>query len=269
MGNCKYGIYETQTEYLGKWYNNINSSNKSKVIDLFSWATTGLDKSRKPEYLWNGNNERYGGLFPTAEGTQVNCQIYDVVNQYDRMYDFGYAYMQNGRSADDNGDYRIPTQDQLKQLFDGSMGCFFQGCTVKVDGNDVLGTIVIPNVTTVNEVKDLINSIDGASFSSTYLKKITIQYGNEYSHKAITLNDYSLIKKMNNAIFFPAAGHVTYSVGSVTSGQGHYWSGNASSIYSSQRNAYGFYHTDKQFKYDDSQGAYIKAAVRLLVEVKE
>lgn len=161
------------------------------------------------------------------------------------------------------------------------MGCgFVQGATIKgaaADGSDVTGLIVIPDVNTLNDARELIKAKGGTCLST--MKSLNHNSnGNTLDYKNIVLKDYSVLKDLNDAVFFPAASkrllYDSKSAITKSDGQGWYWSstGNNTNAIDMAFDGYTSPSSSRFFFYDGRSDSNvtrcIQMAVRLLVEVK-
>lgn len=263
-----WGIFERQTDFLG-----ATPAANSNITqwDLFAWGVTGREQSQAFSYFSTSGND-----FPFKSNSITN------LFEAERMYEWGKAYMVAGRASDDNRDYRTPRSEDFYKVFEKG---FVQGATITVDGKAVKGTIVIPgNFSDLQAVKDFIREKTGreSAVLSTMgdLGIWGVQTGNastsypaQYWHNPngdifnfdnIKLTSYDELKKLNDALFFPAAGHMVVS-GRVYSGEGYYWScgGNGTNA------THLIFRNKTGFTYKSSSGRYLQNAVRLLVEVTE
>lgn len=290
----EWGIFERQTDMLsaqGCTYLKVSTNNSPEVIDLFSWGCTGIDNALSPELFangWAGETSFASSNFPSTNTNTMdvngNASITDLW-KFDRKYDFGYAYMQNGRPAGDDRDYRmVPLEYFADYLCDQSKS-FSQGCVVKgagQNGADVKGALIIPGITTVAEATGKIQAVGGTVKSLTKLNPNSNNTGFDFTK--ITLPDYEAIGKLN-AVFLPAAGCGTFISGSRTSpakpglakDQARYWSKDGANGSSITANAYGLYFrkssTAAEFNWKtNTNGVSIarnqRSCVRLMVEVK-
>lgn len=271
-----WSIHDRQTDFTNAGGLDLqNGSGQSpELIGLFSWGATGLEDAQKPttlrEQAWQTSYD--GNHFPSVNGSSKNNTIKNLWdNEY--VYDWGRAYMENGRAENDKRQYITPSTEIFTALMQSG---FVQGATVKnatSDGSDIVGLIVIPNITDLQGAKDLIRSVDGANCLSSMQKVIHNNTGNTLSYKNITLENYEVIKELNNAVFFPAASKRNLTSGSVynSDGKGWYWS----STSNTSTNGYDLYFDGDKggFTYNgtasnSSMGRFNQMAVRLLVEVE-
>lgn len=269
-------IFDKQTDYVNAGGLDIaDGSGKSpELIGLFAWGATGLEDAQKPTTLREAEwQTTYGGTnFPSTAGQSKNSTIRSLwENEY--IYDWGRAYMEKGRAADDSRAYMTPSKDVFEQLAKSN---FVQGATIKgagANGKDVTGLIVIPGVSTLTDAKELIRSVEGASCLSSMQSVIHNNSGNTLSYKNITIDNYDVLRQLNDALFFPAASKRNLSSGKVynSDGLGWYWTANSGS----STNSYNLYFNGGSggFFYNgnssSSMGRFNQMAVRLLVEVKE
>ena len=294
----QYGIYESQAYYDYKFGKGVASRPATygsaylgyDKIDHFSWGATGIgDYTQNPQTVCKtGGNytENYTGIYypfydEDAASNMYFTNLLTPVSMDLREADFGYAYMITGRHSSDNREYITPPLDAFKQVF-GS-GHVVQGCTLKgagIDGNDVKGLIVIPNMT-VADAKAKIQEI-GGKYTPSIGNLNHNNNGNSFNVTAVTLNSCDDLKKLNNALFFPAAGtgnpSAEYEKTGYTSFNktpGSYWSADANQGSSTTANGKRLYFSDKAgFYYNggsntSSYSRHGKLSVRLLVEVKE
>ena len=270
-----WGIHSRQTDFTnaGGLDEKDGSGKSPELIGLFPWGATGLEDAQKPttlrEAAWQQTYD--GHYFPSTDQSK-NSTIKNLwENEY--VYDWGRAYMENGRAANDNRQYRTPSTEIFTALMKSG---FVQGATVKggaSDGSDVVGLIVIPEVTTLADAKALIRSVDGADCLSSMQAVIHNNSGNTFSYKNITLDNYDVIKRLNNAVFFPAASKRNLTSGTVYSsdGNGWYWSSTSNTTTNGYNlffngNAGGFAYNGTASS--SSMGRFNQMAVRLLVEVE-
>ncbi len=272
-----WGIHERQTDFTNAGGLDLKDGPVEKtpeLIGLFAWGATGLEDAQRPttlkEALWQ--QEYDGHYFPSTAGQSKNSTIKTLwSNEY--VYDWGRAYMESGRAADDDRQYLTPSTE----IFTALMNCgFVQGATIKgaaSDGSDVVGLIVIPDVETLAEAKTFIRSVDGASCLSSMPAVIHNNSGNTFNYKNITLDSYDVLKKLNDAVFFPAADKRNLTSGTVyeSKDKGWYWSSTSNTT----TNGYNLFFDGKSggFAYNgsasnSSMGRFNQMAVRLLVEVK-
>lgn len=272
-----WGIHERQTDFTNAGGLDLKDGPVEKtpeLIGLFAWGATGLEDAQKPttlrEALWQTTYD--GHFFPSTAGQSKNSTIKTLwSNEY--VYDWGRAYIESGRAADDDRQYLTPSTE----IFTALMNCgFVQGATIKgaaSDGSDVVGLIVIPDVETLAEAKTFIRSVDGASCLSSMPAVIHNNSGNTFNYKNITLDSYDVLKKLNDAVFFPAADKRNLTSGTVYSSKdnGWYWSSTSNTT----TNGYNLFFNGKSggFAYNgsassSSMGRFNQMAVRLLVEAK-
>ncbi len=296
----QYGIYEKQSYYVYQFGKGVISKPNTygsaylgyDTIDHFSWGATGIgDYTQDPQTICkrggtDTDGEKYTGIYyPFVDDSAVpNAGFINLLKPVSMDLweaDFGYAYMITGRHPSDDRQYITPPLDAFKQVF-GS-GNVIQGCTLKgagIDGKDVTGLIVIPNMT-VAEAKEKIKEI-GCKYTSSLDKLNHNNVGNTFNVASITLNSCEDLKKLNNALFFPAAGQSSLSAEydkkgytSFSKAPGAYWSADANQGSSTVANGKRLYFSDKAgFFYNggsnnSSYSRHGKLSVRLLVEVKE
>ena len=246
-----------------------------ELIGLFAWGATGLEDAQKPWTLVTV--KPIGGqYYPSTGDSGRNYGINDLWdNKY--VYDWGRAYQEKGRDKDDDRQYITPSKDIFTKL----MGCgFVQGATIKgaaADGSDVTGLIIIPGVKTLDEASELIKSKGGTCLSR--MQSLTHNSkGNTLDYKNIVLKDYSALKDLNDAVFFPAASkrllYDSKSAITKSDGQGWYWSSTGNNTNAIEMAFDGINTTSNSrfFFYDGNSDSNvtrcIQMAVRLLVEVK-
>ncbi len=294
----EYGIYESQAYYIYKFGKGVINKPATygsahlgyDKIDHFSWGATGIgDYTQDPQTICKigGNySENYSGIYypfvdQSAASNMSFTNLLKPVSMDLREADFGYAYMITGRHPSDNREYITPPLEAFKQAFGNDH--VLQGCTINgagIDGNDVTGLIVIPNIT-VAEAKTKITEI-GCKYTSSLGNLNHNNGGNTFNVTAITLNSCEDLKKLNNALFFPAAGTGNPNAEKEKSGYtsfnktpGSYWSADASQGSSTTANGKRLWFSDKGgFFYNggsnnSSFSRHGKLSVRLLVEVKE
>ena len=272
-----WGIHERQTDFTNAGGLDLQDGPVEKtpeLIGLFAWGATGLEDAQKPttlkEALWQQSYD--GHYFPSTAGQSKNSTIKTLwSNEY--VYDWGRAYMESGRAADDDRQYLTPSTEIFTALMKSG---FVQGATIKgaaYDGSDVVGLIVIPDVNELTEAKDFIRSVEGASCLSSMPAVIHNNSGNTFNYKNITLDSYDVLKKLNDAVFFPAADKRNLTDGKVyeSKDMGWYWSSTSNTT----TNGYNLFFNGKSggFAYNgsassSSMGRFNQMAVRLLVEVK-
>ena len=275
-----WGIHERQTDFTnaGGLDQDIIPILSPELIGLFAWGATGLEDAQKPWILKTvqSNVGKGGQYYPSTGDSGKNYRINDLWdNLY--VYDWGRAYQEKGRAEDDDRQYITPSKDIFTKL----MGCgFVQGATIKgaaADGSDVTGLIVIPDVNTLNDARELIKAKGGTCLST--MKSLNHNSnGNTLDYKNIVLKDYSVLKDLNDAVFFPAASkrllYDSKSAITKSDGQGWYWSstGNNTNAIDMAFDGYTSPSSSRFFFYDgrsDSNVTHcIQMAVRLLVEVK-
>lgn len=294
----QYGIYESQAYYIYKFGKGVISKPATygsaylgyDKIDHFSWGATGIgDYTQDPQtvcktggtYTENYNGTHYPFVDESAAKNMQFTDLLKTVSMDLREADFGYAYMTTGRHSSDKREYITPPLDAFKQVFGN--GNVVQGCTIKeagIDGNNVTGLIVIPNMT-VAEAKEKIKEI-GCKYTSSINKLYHNNSGSSFNVTAITLNSCDDLKKLNNALFFPAAGTGSPSAEYERPGYtdfnktpGSYWSADANQGSATTANGRRLYFSDKAGFYyegESNNSSYTrhgKLSVRLLVEVKE
>lgn len=294
-----FGIHEKQTYYLyqpGKGVINKPNTYGSEylgydTIDMFSWGATGIgDYTQKPETICKvggSDNENYVGTnYPFANEAALDnsnfTYLLKPVSMDNPEADFGYAYMITGRNKADTREYITPPLDAFQQLF--VSGNLYRGCTIKgagINGADVTGLIVIPNIT-LNDAKTLIQSI-GCTYTSSISSLTPNSTGNSFNVEAIKLNNYDDLKKLNDALFFPIAGQGALSAENERPGYtsysktvGAYWSADGNSGSSTTAMAKRIYFSNKAGFYYNGKSStnsvysrHGKLSVRLLVEVTE
>lgn len=274
-----WGIHEKQTDFTNAGGLGISSTNSlngtPELIGLFAWGATGLEDAQLPTTLKEkaGDKDYSGWNFPSTLGSSKNSTIKDLLG-FDNVYDWGRAYKEKGRAANDSRDYITPPR---KEAFEALMeSCFVQGCTIKgagPDGGDVTGLIAIPGSYTLAEAKAFINSVEGASCLSSMVNVYHNNSGNTFNYKYITLESCDVLKKLNDAVFFPAASKRNLTSGKVydSDEKGWYWTASTTT----STNAYDLYFDGEKggfFYNGNSQGSMSRnnqMAVRLLVEVIE
>lgn len=271
-----WGIHEKQTYFTNAGGLDLAGETKSspELIGLFSWGATGLEDAQMPTTLKESASQTaYGGsYFPTTASSSKNSTIKNLwENEF--VYDWGKAYMKKGRAENDERQYITPSQQVISSLMNSA---FVQGATVKgagPNGEDVKGLLVIPGQYSLQGAKDFIRSVEGADCLSSMVSVNHNNTGNTLSYKNITLDNYDVLKKLNDAIFFPAASKRNFTSGKVydSNGKGFYWTSKASTT-----NAYDLYFNGETggFCYNGSSANSSmsrdqKMAVRLLVEVDE
>lgn len=296
----QYGIYEKQSYYVYQFGKGVISKPNTygsaylgyDTIDHFSWGATGIgDYTQDPQTICKTggtSTEKYEGTnYPFADQSVTSnmyfTNLLNTVSMDLKEADFGYAYMITGRHPSDDREYITPPQDAFIQAFGSAH--VVQGCTLKgagIDGSDVTGLIVIPNMTK-SEAKAKITEI-GGKYTSSIDNLIHNSQGNTFNVTAITLNSCEDLKLLNNALFFPSAGHGNPNAELELSGYtsfnkypGAYWTADAnqgSSTSANGRRLY-FIHNGSihAFFYSGSNTSsysrHGKESVRLLVEVKE
>ncbi len=276
--NETWHICDKQTDFVNAGglhvTNGYGKDQTPELIGLFSWGATGLEDAQKPTTLKeNDYDKSYSGYnFPSTGGSSKNSTIKDLWAN-DHVYDWGRAYMEKGREAGDGRTYITPSKAIITQLM---TTCFVQGATIKSDdGKSVTGLIVIPGIKTPNEAKELINKLKnegvGVSCLSSMQAVIHNNSGNTLNYKNITIDNYGVLKQLNDAIFFPAASKRNLNSGTVykSDGLGWYWTSDGSTT---NANCLYFNGTSGGFFYNgnsnSSTGRFNQMAVRLLVEVE-
>ena len=272
-----WGIHERQTDFTNAGGLDLKDGPVEKtpeLIGLFAWGATGLEDAQKPTTLREAASQTTydGHYFPSTAGQSKNSTIKTLwSNEY--VYDWGCAYMESGRAADDDRQYLTPSTEIFTALMKSG---FVQGATIKgaaSDGSDVVGLIVIPNVTTLADAKTFIRSVEGASCQSSMSDVIHNNSGNTFNYNNITLDSHDVLKKLNDAVFFPAADKRNLTSGTVYSSKdkGWYWSSTSNTT----TNGYNLFFNGLTggFAYNgsassSSMGRFNQMAVRLLVEVK-
>lgn len=270
-----WGIFDNQAYFYnagGLGYKNTKADTP-ELIGLFAWGATGLEDAQKPWFLKGESyTANHGGAYwPSTAGSSKNSTIKNLwENEY--VYDWGRAYMESGRAAYDDRQYITPSINEFKTLM---TNCFVQGATIKgagINGEDITGLLCIPGKYTIDQAKDFIRSVEGATCLSSMVAVIHNNAGNTLSYKNITLNNIEVLKKLNDAIFFPAASKRNLSSGKVynSDGLGWYWSANggttnATNLFFNGKDGGFFYNGSSQ----SNMGRNNQMAVRLLVEVKE
>lgn len=248
-------------------------------IGLFAWGATGVQDARKPWAIRFDDSSQSvgGGSWPSS--VQSNSSITNTLDpKWGYVYDFGHAYMANGRAADDDREYITPPVAAFKILMEG---CFVQGATLKrmgENGTDVTGLLCIPGKYSLAEAKEFINSIEGASCLSSMQMLLHNKTDKTLQYTNITITDYEALKKLNDAVFFPAASKRNLSGGKVynSNNAGWYWTSggtgtNGYNLYFEEYNGNGFFYTPPTGSGSNkaSMGRFNQMAIRLLVEVKD
>lgn len=267
----QWGIFEECTHYLNAAYlrtvtNTGISTTTCEVIDHFRWGATGIEDAQAPEAIVPGQvtagaqGSFAGTYWPST--VHANSTITDMLaEQWGRVYDFGRAYELAGRPAGDKRTYITPSTGFMTALFSSAYGqdntnlktttAFLQGCTIKgagIDGKDVTGLIFIPDVKNAGEsfnltaLKAWINSVEGAACSSSMVIPYHKNTGNTMSYSSITLDGVEVLDKLNNALFFAAAGKHNFTGSNYNAktytlnDRGYYWTANSGT----SSNAYNF-----------------------------
>lgn len=246
-------IFEKETYYLNAAgvSTDYSTSGTPEEIDLFPWGATGLSNAKRPDYIrhgWAGEYTLAGSNWPSSNtGTMDlagNANIIDLWKSYgdetNPVYDYGYAYMLNGRPDGDNRTYRTAPLEAYAYICNQEYS-FSQGCTIKgagLNGEDVKGALIIPGITTVEEAKAKITEVGGTPGN---LVKLDVTVNNAGFDFYITLPDYESISKLN-AMFFALAGSSNWATKQqLSTNCGAYWTKDAAKGSSTDANAYCFF----------------------------
>ncbi|MDE6522784.1 MAG: hypothetical protein K2L17_08210 [Muribaculaceae bacterium] len=309
MNDASWHLYEKETHFAtlagtSSFYEKINLyqkgingkgiSDSNHIIDLFAWGATGLGdasstaRAKLPDVIRQGTageSTWAGSNWPTYNTNTMdvngNANITDLWKLYtfeDPIYDFGYAYMQNGRPAGDSKTYVTAPLAAYAYICDQSRS-FSQGCTVKgagLNGEDVKGALIILGVTTAAEAQDKIEAVGG---SVKNLKKLNVSVNNAGFDFQITLPDYESIEKLG-AMFFALAGSSNWMSGKqqLSTDCGNYWTKDGAKGSSSDANGYSFFFrkssSASEFHWVVGRNGVSKTrrtqnSVRLMVEVED
>lgn len=301
----------------GTWKGSSNPSNvneNNRYIDLFPWGATGLGtgdyKAKLPDIIRKGiadenTGTSYTGAYWPSDVTNTmdvngNANIINLWQNYsfmDPIYDFGYAYMQNGRPAGDTRTYVTAPLEAYKYICENS---FSQGCVVKganYDGtSDAKGALILYGITDIEDAKAAIKEV-GGSVKSGFAALDPNKPKSGFTY-LIELPNYESLQKLNEvkevngktvsiqAMFFASGGNGVYifnnskkdSYVNTNDTDGAYWTCNGEKGSSTNANAYGFYFrnasTATEFCWkSDASGVSSKRntqrSVRLMVEVTE
>ena len=249
--------YYEKINLYSKGINGKGVSESNHIIDLFAWGATGLGdasstaRAKLPDVIRQGTageTSWAGSNWPSYNTDTMdmngNANITNLWGSYtfdEPIYDFGYAYMQNGRPAGDDRTYVTAPLAAYAYICDQSRS-FSQGCTVKgagLNGEDVKGALIILGMTTVAEAKEKIESVGGSVTSS--FKKLNVSVNNAGFDFQITLPDYESIDKLG-AMFFALAGSSNWSSKQQLSKDcGNYWTRDAAKGSSTDANGYSFF----------------------------
>lgn len=297
-------------------YNQSNVNENNRYIDLFPWGATGLGtgnyKAKLPDIIRKGvakenSSTTYTGAYWPSDVTNTmdpngNANIIDLWKGYSFdskwIYDFGYAYMQNGRPAGDNRTYVTAPLEAYRYICENS---FSQGCVVKganYDGvSDAKGALILYGITDIEDAKAAIKAVGGTLKSDfAALDPNNPESGFTY---LIELPNYESLQALNEvkevngkkvsiqAMFFASGGNGVYMFSSnnntesyvnTNATDGAYWTCNGSTGSSTNANAYGFYFrntssaTEFCWKTDASgvsSRRNTQRSVRLMVEVTD
>lgn len=302
-------LYDKETHYntvagTSSFYEKINLyqkgingkgiSDSNHIIDLFAWGATGLGdaastaRAKLPDVIRQGTageSTWAGSNWPTYNTNTMdvngNANITDLWKSYtfeDAIYDFGYAYMQNGRPAGDNRTYVTAPLAAYAYICEQSRS-FSQGCTVKgagLNGEDVKGALIILGVTTAAEAQEKIEAVGGTVKN---LKKLNVSVNNAGFDFQITLPDYESIEKLG-AMFFALAGSSNWMSGKqqLSTDCGNYWTKDGAKGSSTDANGYSFFFrkssSASEFHWVVGRNGVSKTrrtqnSVRLMVEVED
>lgn len=274
----EWGIFESPAYYYNACGSDVASATtltSPEYIDHFSWGANGLEDAQLPttvkELAWQ--TAYNGAYFPTTGGSSSN---YGIKSLWDNLYiyDWGTAYMRNGAPAGDSRKYITPSSSIFAELFSNA---YVQGATIKgagLNGEDVHGLIVIPGITNKTEARELITNVEGATCLSTMTDVIHNNSGNTLLYKYITLDNVEVLRKLNDALFFVAAGRHNFTSGTIynTKDVGWYWTSYGGQGTNAMNMDFdgtkgGFFYKVINSTNNSSAGRDQKFSVRLLVEV--
>ena len=279
-----------------KGINGKGVSDSNHIIDLFAWGATGLgdydtpgvSRAKLPDVIrqgtagestWAGSNwPSYNTNTMDVNGNRNITDLWGSYTDTDPIYDFGYAYMQNGRPVGDTRTYVTAPLAAYAYICDQSRS-FSQGCTVKgagLNGEDVKGALIILGVTTAAEAETKIKGVGG---SVKNLKKLNVSVNNAGFDFQITLPDYESIEKLG-AMFFALAGSSNWLSGKqqLSTDCGNYWTKDGVTGSYSDANGYSFFFrkssSASEFHWVVGRNGVSKTrrtqnSVRLMVEVED
>lgn len=316
-GTSSLNVTKTSTSYVrqinGTWKGSSNPANvnaDNHYIDLFAWGATGLGtgdyKAKLPDIIRKGvasenTTTSYTGAYWPSDVTNTmdvngNANIMDLWKGYsftEPVYDFGYAYMQNGRHEGDDRTYVTAPLEAYAYICDESRS-FSQGCIVKganYDGKaDAKGALILYGITDINDAKAAIAIVGGTVKSG--FKALTPNKPKSGFTYLIELPSYESLQALNDvkevngkavsiqAMFFASGGNGVYNFSSgvvnLNETDGAYWTSDGAKGSSTTANAYGFYfrNTSSATEFcwkSDASGVSSKRntqrSVRLMVEV--
>ena len=299
----------------GTWKGSSNPANVNEnnhYIDLFAWGATGLGtgdyKAKLPDVIRKGianesTSTSYTGAHWPSDVTNTmdvngNANILDLWKGYsfsNPEYDFGYAYMQNGRPAEDTRTFVTAPLEAYAYICDQERS-FSQGCVVKGAGydgkSDAQGALILYGITTIEDAKAAIESVGGKT--KTGFNALTPNKPKSGFTYLIELPDYEALQALNKvkevngkavniqALFFASGGNGVYNFSSgvvnLNSTDGAYWTSDGAKGSSTTANAYGFYFRNTTSATEfcwkiDASGVSSKRntqrSVRLMVEVPD
>lgn len=278
-----WGIFDNQAYFYnaGGLGTDSGKGETNEYIGHFAWGATGIGDARKPWFLRNYESAKTydGSYWPSEAGSSKNGGIISLWD-IDYTYDWGRAYMENGRAVDDKRQYITPSLAIINSLMKGS---FVQGATISnagINGEDVKGLICIPGEFTSQQIVDFIGSVDGVSCISG-LQKVKANINGvdlNFSYDNIIIENEKILKKLNDAVFFPAASRHYLSNGKINNSDGNGWYWSSSSNNENKKQAENFFfcgtagNGSLMYESGKSQvhtGRNNQMAVRLLVEVDE
>lgn len=312
-------LYEKETYYRllagtsgiasGKSINGKSINKETNhIIDMFPWGATGLGdntstgRAKTPDVIrqgWGGEKSYASTNWPSYNTNTMdlkgNANIIDLWKSYtydEPIYDFGYAYMQNGRQSDDKRNYVTAPMSAYAHICENS---FSQGCKITgagYDGKEAKGALILYGITDISDAVAAIKKVGGTTGSDF----CELDPNKKDSHFVydITLPKYESLEDLNKltevngkpvkiyAMFFAAGGNGTYNFSSnsvtLNDTDGAYWSSNASKGDAATANAYGLYFrnfkTGLEFCWEtDASGVKssrnTQRSVRLMVEVTD
>ena len=316
-GTSSLYVTKTYTSYVrqinGTWKGSSNPANVNATnhyVDLFPWGATGLGtgdyKAKLPDIIRKGiasenTGTSYTGAHWPSDVTNTmdvngNANILNLWEGYsfeDPVYDFGYAYMQNGRPAEDTRTFVTAPLEAYAYICDPKRS-FSQGCVVKGAGydgtSDAQGALILYGITTIEDAKAVIEAVGG--ITKTGFNALTPNKPKSGFTYLIELPNYNSLQALNEvkeingktvniqALFFASGGNGVYNfsngIVNLNETDGAYWTSNGVKGSSTTANAYGFYfrNTSSATEFcwkSDASGVSSKRntqrSVRLMVEV--
>ncbi len=308
MNDQSWHLYEKETYYRtlagtsSPYAKQINSdaynASTNHEIDLFAWGATGLGvtgvgqdlgRAKTPDLIrqgWSGETSWAGCNWPcyntNTMSTEGNAWITDLWNTYgydDPVYDFGYAYMNNGCPSNDKRQFVTAPLAAYSDLLNPEKN-FAQGCIIKgagITGGDAQGVLILFGITDVEEAKNKIQSIEGGK-APKLTKLLDTDKANRGFDFLIELPNYESIEELG-AMFFALGGSSNWSSKQQKSTDcGAYWTKDGAKGSATDANGYCFFFRKSKTA---SECNYIvgrngvsvtrrtQNSVRLMVEVSE